>query len=344
MIEKLVSIIIPVYNCKSFLEQCLVSILNQSYQKLQVIIVDDGSQDGSDEICEAFSKKDSRVLFIRQENRGVSSARNAALKLAEGEYILFVDSDDWIDPLTVETTLHIAMEQDADVVLWPYIREDEERSLPKTIFSDNCIFTGEDAKRLHRRMIGLLGDELRKPENADALCTVWGKLYRAELIHTEFVDLNEIGSYEDGLFNLSVFENVQKAFFVNKPMYHYRRRSESQTHSYNAYLFERWNCLYQYMETYIKSKSLSDDYQQALNNRIALGVLGLSLNLASYRGSFFQKVGIMDSYLNDERYRRAFRSFSTKEMPLYWKIFYGAAKKNCSSLVIILSTVIQSLR
>ena len=109
--------------------------------------------------------------------------------------------------------------------MWSYISEAEARSTKKDIFECQQIFEGEDVKkRIHRRYIGIIGEELAHPELADALCPVWGKLYRKELLQNiEFTDLNEIGSYEDGLFNLQIFERVDRAVYLPEHLYHYRR-------------------------------------------------------------------------------------------------------------------------
>ena len=96
--EKLLSVIVPVYNVETYLPRCVDSILQQSYENMEVILVDDGSQDGSGKICDEYAARDSRVKVIHKENGGLSSARNAGLDTAAGEYLTFVDSDDWIEP------------------------------------------------------------------------------------------------------------------------------------------------------------------------------------------------------------------------------------------------------
>ena len=100
-----ISIIVPIYNVKPYLEQCILSIINQTYLNLEIILVNDGSTDGSLLICENFAKKDDRIVLITQQNMGLSSARNLGIEIATGEYIMFVDSDDWIHPKIVEDLL-----------------------------------------------------------------------------------------------------------------------------------------------------------------------------------------------------------------------------------------------
>lgn len=102
-IEPLVSVIVPIYNVENYVNQCVVSILNQTYKSLEIILVDDGSTDESGEICDHFSESDKRVITIHKENGGLSDARNAGLKRAGGKYVMFVDGDDSLHPLAIET-------------------------------------------------------------------------------------------------------------------------------------------------------------------------------------------------------------------------------------------------
>ena len=112
----LISIIVPVYNVEKYLPRCVDSILNQTYRNLEVILVDDGTKDSCDVICDAYAQKDSRVRVIHKENGGLSSARNAGIDIARGEYLGFVDSDDWIEPETYESLLELAKKYDVKLV------------------------------------------------------------------------------------------------------------------------------------------------------------------------------------------------------------------------------------
>lgn len=123
MDKGLVSVVVPVYNVKAYLEKCINSILNQTYENLEIIIVDDGSTDGSSDICDQFLKKDNRVFVIHKENGGVVSARQAGIDKAKGEYVIAIDSDDWIEPIMISELYTLAIENDADIVSSGYYRE-----------------------------------------------------------------------------------------------------------------------------------------------------------------------------------------------------------------------------
>ena len=234
-----ISIIIPVYNVEKYLRQCLDSIVNQSFTEIEIICVDDSSSDSSYKILKEYAEKDSRVQAYIKENEAVSMARNFALDKAIGEYIMFVDADDWIDEDCCEKVIKKAQETGCDVLMWDYMREFDGKSLKKGIFPNEVHFDREQVKdKLHRRMLGIVGEELSRPENADALCTIWGKLYRRDCIYDKnirFYDIRKIGTYEDGLFNLDVFENAESAVYIPDAMYHYRKtNANSLTTEYKA--------------------------------------------------------------------------------------------------------------
>ena len=115
--KPLVFVVIPVYNVSRYLQQCLDSVVSQTYRNLEIIIVDDGSTDGSGRICDRYEKRDERSHVIHSANRGLSSARNLGLDKIRGSYILFVNSDDWIEPHTVDTLIRAAMQTGADIVI-----------------------------------------------------------------------------------------------------------------------------------------------------------------------------------------------------------------------------------
>lgn len=346
--QPLISVIIPVYNAEGYLEQCLDSVIHQTYDNLEIICVNDGSVDGSLGILGAYARKDARVRVLDGENAGVSHARNEGLSRARGEYIMFVDSDDWIDPETCRTAIHGIRAYDADVVMWSYISETESRSARKVIFPETTVFEKEEVRtKLHRRFVGALGEELSHPELADSLCPVWGKLYKRRLAaqsRAGFVDLSEIGTYEDGLFNLEIFGKVNRAVYLAEYLYHYRRgRVGSVTSGYNPQLWGQWQRLYRIMEAYIQANQLGEEYGAALDNRIALGILGLGLNVMASDGSFPEKVREIRGIIREQRYHEACKRLPLRCVPLHWKVFYGCAKWRLSLGTAVLLAVIHRI-
>lgn len=327
----MVSIIIPTYNSERHIKQCLDSILSQSHSCLEVICVDDGSTDGTLEILEGYATKDSCVILIkRQENSGISSARNTALSIARGEWLMFVDSDDWLSPDTCEKALATAHQHHADTVAWCYTREFASQTLPKVFEPSERIWEGDDVHLLHRRMFGPYHEELARPDLLDAWGTIWGKLYSRHLVMGKppitFVDTQVVGTAEDVMFNIDYFSKAKKVVYVPEPWYHYRKDMESYSNRHRDDLCAKWDRLYDVMERRIATQQLGDDVKEALQNRIALGVLGLGIIAMRSNGSLKQKYNSLQAILRRDRQHQALQQLDLHHFAPHWRLFYYSAK------------------
>ena len=278
-----VSIIVPVYNVENYIERCLNSLVNQTFKDIEIITINDGSTDKSLELLNKYAKEDIRISVIDLGDEGVSYCRNLGIEKANGKYIMFVDSDDWIDSSMVEVMYKKAEENKLDLVMCSYIREFKDHSKEKIFNLPEEIIYKEDKVKneLLRKLVGPVKEELSNPEMLDALGTVWGKLYRTDILKEnkiKFVDLKEIGSAEDTLFNIFTFNYLKKVMFLNKPMYHYwRDNPKSVTSQYNSKLKEQRKVFFKYISDFIKENNFEQVFEEALNNRICTSVLGLGL-------------------------------------------------------------------
>lgn len=345
-----VSIIVPAYNAEKYLDRTLESILCQTWSNLEVIVVDDASSDHTADIISSYAEKDSRIHVLHKKvNEGVSFARNDALALTTGEYLMFVDSDDWIDPETCEQAVRTIQQHRADVVMWSYIREGQNDSRPKQIFENDRFFDKTAVRnQLYRRMAGASAEELAHPENADALCTVWGKLYRRELVeqhHIRFSDIRKTGTYEDGLFNLEVFRYVERAFFLNQHFYHYRRGlSGSLSAIHQPDLPRKWKYMFQLIHQHLDRNNLGEDFYQALSNRIALSIIPLGINEMENPAGAAGAIRGLRALIRDPGYRSALRSLELRCLPLHWKVYFSCARMGWGRGLYLLLCVIQRIR
>lgn len=346
--KPLVSIIVPVYNVEKYLEKCLDTLIGQTLKNIEIICVNDGSTDNCGEILYKYSQRDSRIIVVKQENHGLSAARNTGMSYVSGKYIMFVDSDDWIEMETCETAFNTAESINADLVFWSYTREYGDSSKEKLMFwEDKAVFEEEQVKnQLQRRICGLLGDELAHPDYANALETAWGKLYLAERLLNNgisFVDTKEIGT-EDALFNLYALGYIKKAVYIKKCFNHYRKDNDtSLTKTYKQNLYAQWQHLFDLMQEYIAENNLTSDYQAALNNRIALSIVGLGLNIISCNCSAVKKIKMIKEIIKSERYKKAYKDLCFTYFPMHWKLFYGCAKYRCAVGVYFLLLIIQKI-
>lgn len=340
----LVTIIIPVYNVEKYLRKCLDSVVGQTYTNLEIICVNDGSPDHSLEILEEYAARDNRIKIISQKNTGLSGARNTGLEHATGDYILFVDSDDWIDLDTCEK----ALREDADVVFWSYYREYGDKQLETSLYGSQKIRWGDDTVfELHRRMVGLSGKELRNPAQTDSMITLWGKLYKAQVLKgIQFVDTKLIGS-EDTLYSIAAFCNVKSAVYLPDIYYHYRKDNQASftSGSYKRDQVKKWRELYNRISAILDEHHADISFYAALENRRALGIIQLGLGISSDRTMRFSaKVKELRSILTAPDYRAAIKALPVGEMPIHWKVFFLAAKGKLCITMLGLLAVMNRLR
>lgn len=345
--KPLISVIIPIYNAENYLSDCLDSVCFQTYQRLEIIAIDDGSTDHSAEILLEYSLKDDRIKIITQRNQGLSSARNVGLECAGGEYILFLDSDDWIDEKTCNTAVKMITDTKSDVVLWSYTREYSTGSKPVYLFGTNSfIWDEKKIDSLYQQFIGLQGEQLRTPQNIDTIVTAWGKLYRTSVIgDIRFVDTKIIGT-EDALFNIQVFSKVRKAAYIPNTLSHYRKTNlDSLTRSYKNTLVYQWEELYKRIEQHLKIENALPQYYQALNNRVSLGLIGLGLNLAEDdKMRFTEKKSELRKILKMSHYRNSIARLPFKYLPVHWKIFFLCAKEGWAWPLLLLLLIMNKIR
>lgn len=334
---------------ENFLSKAVDSLLNQSYKNLEIILINDGSPDKSGEICDEYSKNDARVVTINQTNQGAAAALNKGIDVSNGQYLMFLDNDDWLNPKTCEEAMHIAFHEKVDVVFWPFIKEFENNSLKEnSVFSENELFIGKRLEWLKRRMVGMIGDELFNPTRTDAFNSGWGKLYAADLIKgkAEWTDTNVVGS-SDVIFNIEVFSNVKKAYYMNKYYTHYRKYNpHSLTRNYKFTLLPKYLNLFEKIKEHIIKSKLNIEYETALKNRISVSVINhlLSITTPDNNLSFLKMKGYMEEVLIHPVYKNALKDFNTSYLPLHWKIFFNACKNQQTAIVLILGKIMRILR
>lgn len=212
--ESTISVIVPVYNVEKYLEQCIQSIVNQSYSDLEIILVDDGSTDGSAKICDKWHEKDNRIITIHQENSGLSNARNLGIKASHGKYIGFVDSDDFINIRMYEHLLHSLLETDAQVAICrekAFFDEVKIESMPE--YHIECVDGNEN-------LLAHFMDKFTGPTT-----WAWNKLYRRDVIGDNCFPPNK--KMEDIIFCTDVFKDVERCVWISESLYYYRQRPGS---------------------------------------------------------------------------------------------------------------------
>lgn len=209
--ERLVSIVVPVYKSEKYLETCIESIIQQTYRNIEIILVNDGSPDSSGKICNRYAELDSRICVIHKENAGVSAARNTGLASASGQYIQFVDSDDYLDKTMVQCLLDSAVKHNSDIVLCGYNQIEKNNTFKVSV--DKC-----DSVYRKDEFIAYLLNAASEPY----FNPPWNKLFRTKIIKENSILFNTSYSLgEDFLFNLGVIENGIVFSTVSAFLYNY---------------------------------------------------------------------------------------------------------------------------
>lgn len=254
--DALVSIIVPVYNIALYVEECIESIRRQTYHNIEIIVVDDGSEDGSGERCEEIAAQDERIKVIRQKNMGVAAARGKGIEQAAGEYIMFVDGDDWIEPDMVEALVKYINHADL-VTSGVYYQEKADRMIKRYDEFSEGIYA--DKERMDEFLKTMIYDSDK--EGIQRL-TPWSvnKLYRSGLAKEVYqrIDMS-ITFAEDSVFLYRYLLRCSSVVIVHQCYYHYRFRGDSAMHAVNNHMLMDINKVYLALEPDFRKHELSEN-------------------------------------------------------------------------------------
>lgn len=342
----LVTVVVPVYKTEPYLNQCVQTLQSQTFQNIEILLIDDGSPDKCPALCDAYAAQDERIRVIHKENGGLSSAREAGIQNASGDYILVVDSDDWIEPDTVASCIEAAQRDNADCVMFGYIREYPGKSIDTPLFDAG--FTYDEARseeKIHRRIVGLVGEELREPQRIDSLSSVCMKLYRTKVARKgRIVSERVVGTSEDTIFNLYALDGCRIGY-INRCFYHYRKtNAQSITTAHKADLAEKWDVMYSVIQEYIDGSGKAEAYRTPFLNRVACGMIGLGLNEISSCANLWQKSRRLKTILCKPLYTEAFAQLDTSYCGAKWKLFFLLCQEKAALSLAVLLQIMNYLR
>ena len=218
-----ISVIVPVYNVEKYLNKCVESIVNQTYKNLEIILVDDGSPDNCPKMCDKWAEKDDRIKVIHKVNDGLANARNSGIEMCTGDYVMFADSDDFLELDMVEFLLNLSTEYNADVSRCGFYFNYENNEKQESASENTSIKLFD----YDERMIDLTtGDHISG--------VAWNKLYKSNVIKSHYYNKKD-GCSEDIMHNYRVYKDIHKTVFCDIPKYHYVIRENSITNNTFAY-------------------------------------------------------------------------------------------------------------
>lgn len=232
-----VSVIIPVYNVEKYIHQCIDSVINQTLKNIEIICINDGSEDASFSILQEYAQKDSRIILLNQKNLGVSVARNKGIKIARGKYIMFVDSDDWIESNAIELAYKLILEKNVDILAFGY--NIYENGNVRSGFTDNFLTRSENKTNFSNNDL------------MNIIHLIWDKIYRRDFILDKKISFPEqIKLAEDGSFNLQCL--IEKAVWgiTKQPLYCYRiNRKDSAMNKSKELIVNEFDALLKFTQS-----------------------------------------------------------------------------------------------
>lgn len=322
-----VSIIVPVYNVEKYFDRCVQSLLNQTLKEIEIILVDDGSPDSCPKLCDDFAIQDSRIKVIHKLNGGLGFARNSGLEIATGEFVAFVDSDDYVDLSMYETLYNQANEINLDTVYCGFNNVDKKQNiLPISEVDSLKIFNSPN--EIHGFLLDMIGTEPTYSVDRKYQMSVWHAIYSRNSIETNnirFCSEKEFIS-EDIIFHIDYLQKVNKIGIIPDPMYYYCYNvdASSLSSSYRIDRFERYVILYKEICSRL---SLPETNNRA--KRLLIGYTrSLIFHLNNYNLSFKEKIKIIKLICNDKIWNHIDVEYKGEKLPFFQKIIYYNVKKS----------------
>lgn len=333
-----ITAIMPVYNVEKFVGKCIESLQAQTLTQWELIAVDDGSPDNSGKICDEYAAKDPRITVIHKENGGAPSARNTAIPMARGEYLYFVDSDDWAEETMFEDMYNTAKEHDAQLVVAGYYIDtyysdtefySQEQCLPSKVFS---------SQREFREYAYNMFDK-------NLLYTPWNKLFSAKYITDNNIRFKNT-FWDDFPFNLDVVRDVERVVLMEQKYYHFMRaRSDSETAKYRRDMLEKREEEHGWMlELYDHWDVHDEDSMEMIQRRYIERIVGCVENVTNSACTLSkkEKKQQIKEMITSERARKALKI--AKPRSLVMKVMLIPFKMKCTSLVYLEGMVISKVK
>lgn len=338
-----ISIIIPVYKVECYLRRCLDSVINQTYKDIEIILVDDGSPDNCGEICDEYAQVDSRITVVHKENEGLSEARNTGMEIMTGEYVYFVDSDDFIDTETIELLQRRLNHTRADIIIGNFKFIDEHDQItPRKQFEES---------RFEKKQLESSKTKFNYFFGQGYGTNAWNKLYKTsfiKLLNMKFEKNDDIFA-EDILFNLKLFINNPAIELVNEYTYYYMINTSSITNTFKKNLTKRYLSLLESFYSYAQKLDKLTENNDLVAFNVFTAIDNTCLNSYKYSENKFiaikselnefKKSIIVTSAIVDLSKGKYLREVSRRDWSFFAWVFsvvYGLNLINISSILLII--------
>ena len=326
----LVSVVIPIYNVEKFLDTCILSVVNQTYHNLEILLIDDGSPDNCPQLCDDWALKDSRIRVIHKANGGLGMARNTGIEYASGEYICFFDSDDFIAPDTIEKAYSRAKQENADAVVFGLVYTDAcgntiGEFIPKTRLKT---YVGEQV--VEEFLPEFVGPDLKRNGERQLYMSAWVILYSMEIIQKSswrFVSEREIIS-EDVYSLLNLCTHLRRVAILPEALYCYRTNEKSLSRRYISDRYERIRNFYLQSVALCEELEYNDEVIHRLSQPyLSFTIAALKQVVAADNLSYRERKSKIVKIMNDEVLQQVLEQTQADYQSLSRKILFLALRK-----------------
>lgn len=261
----LVSVIVPIYNGEDFLERCIESILVQKYKNIQVILIDDGSEDKSKEIIEKYKCIDNRITPIYKSNTGVSDSRNVGIQQAAGEWITFIDADDYIEKDMIYQLVRVAERENPSIIISEYFSLEPNNEMKKKFFNYSGVHLVEESEVINI-VKNCIDPHAYGVINVETNVGVpWGKLYKRDFLFKNNIFFDKrLSNMEDTLFNIEAFLKAERIVYISTPFYHYRIRNGSSVRQHDEKYTRNCAIFCEEVNNISEEYNIRDELEQAM--------------------------------------------------------------------------------
>lgn len=344
-----VSVIVPVYNVQKYLNQCVDSLLAQDMTDYEIILVDDGSTDGSGSICDSYQKANDNVVSIHQKNQGVSVARNTGIESAKGKWITFVDSDDWAEPDLLKKAVGKAESFDADILFFSYITDYEDGTGHESRFLD--LDTGDISAHkdyIEAKAVTQFYGKTRIKSGVAAGAT-WGKVIRKEIIDKyELRFPVGVVRAQDTVFWLNAVEHADRIFLTDDYLYHYRLNDSSITRgkkyirNSEEVFYRLFTEYYKFIETYHKENTAVQDAVYIRTIQAMRWVLEHEIFNKNAGYSFLKKINEFKAFCNNDANKKAIYRAEMTLLSSHSKMMVFLVKRKLYGAYVLAYSMIES--
>lgn len=338
-----ISIIVPIYNVEKYLDACIQSLINQTLTNIEIILVDDGSTDSSSFICDKYKKIDTRIKVIHKKNEGLGMTRNAGLKVATGEFVAFLDADDFVDSQMYEYLYKFSKKHQLDTCYCGYFKYINNTAKPiEEGIVKNTIYLGR--KDVDEFLFNMIGMPTSYPKESLINLCVWRAIYSLKIIkdnNIEFVSERLIAS-EDTHFHLSYLPLAERIAFLPKKLYYYRYNNVSISNSYPEWKYDAFIKSSEYAETQFQKYYSKDQYICSYKRYLYRNFKNIVRREILSEKTYRSKIKRLKQCRNEKVFEILFKEFAYKNLPIKQQIYYLLAQKRHFNIIIIFVKVLRN--